>query len=175
MSIYTINLPESFIDVYRWTFDNYELFGCIHRQGLKVPSGISITKAVNKASQVLGLLMATFTCLDETTVPTTPRLFTTIVCPNRNLNNRKRPNSRIFGSAYLLITFTFSCQHDQLVGVCCDRLNKRHLRYRSGSKNGVLGTGQDKKGGSLLRNMPVQYTGHICECFTPPPPPPTGP
>ena len=38
--------------------------------------------------------------------------------------------------AYLLITLTFSCQYDQLVGVYSDK------------KRGVLGTGQVKKGGS---------------------------
>ena len=51
--------------------------------------------------------------------------------------------------AYLLITVTFSCQHDQLVGVYSDRLKNRGLRHRSGKKRGVLGMGQSqKKGGS---------------------------
>ena len=72
----------------------------------------------------------------------------------------------------LLITLTFSCQHDQLV----DRLKKRGLRPGSGKKKrglrhgsgkkGVLCTGQarkkgglrhgsDKKEGSLLRHILV--------------------
>ena len=38
--------------------------------------------------------------------------------------------------AYLLITLTFSCQHDQLVGVYSDRLKNRGLRHGSGSKKG---------------------------------------
>ena len=38
--------------------------------------------------------------------------------------------------AYLLITLTFSCQHDQLVGVYSDRLNNRGLRHGSGLKGG---------------------------------------
>ena len=51
--------------------------------------------------------------------------------------------------SYLLITLTFSCQHDQLVGVYSDRLKNRGLRHGSGQKRGVLGTGQArKKGGS---------------------------
>ena len=51
--------------------------------------------------------------------------------------------------AYLLITLTFSCQHDQLVGVYSDRLKNRGLRHGSGLKRGVLGTGPArKKGGS---------------------------
>ena len=68
--------------------------------------------------------------------------------------------------AYLLITLTFSCQHDQLVGVYSDRLKNRGLRHGSGQKRGVLGTGQARKkgglrhgsgqkGGSLLRHIPV--------------------
>ena len=84
--------------------------------------------------------------------------------------------------AYLLITLTFSCQYDQLVGVYSDRLKNRGLRHGSVQKRGVLGTGQArkkggligtgqfKKGGSLLRHM--SCTGHICECPPPPPPPP---
>ena len=44
--------------------------------------------------------------------------------------------------AYLLITLTFSCQHDQLV----DRLKKRGLRHGSGKKREVLGTVQVKRG-----------------------------
>ena len=68
--------------------------------------------------------------------------------------------------AYLLITLTFSCQHDQLVGVYSDRLKNRGHRHGSGPKRGVLGPGQArKKGGlrhgsgqkwgSLLRHIPV--------------------
>ena len=44
--------------------------------------------------------------------------------------------------AYLLITLTFSCQHDQLVGVYSDR-----------QKRGVLGTGQIKQGNSVARDL----------------------
>ena len=49
-----------------------------------------------------------------------------------------------FLGAYVLITLTFSCQHDQLVGVYSDRLTNRGLRHGSG-----------QKGGSLLRHIPV--------------------
>ena len=38
--------------------------------------------------------------------------------------------------AYLLIALTFSCQHDQLVGVYSDRLKNRGLRHGSGKKGG---------------------------------------
>ena len=38
--------------------------------------------------------------------------------------------------AYSLITLTFSCQHDQLMGVYSDRLKKGGLRHGSGSKKG---------------------------------------
>ena len=41
-------------------------------------------KAVNNASRILGLVRATFTCLDETTVP---RLFTTMVRPHLEYGN----------------------------------------------------------------------------------------
>ena len=46
--------------------------------------------------------------------------------------------------AYLLITLTFSCQHDQLV----DRLKKRGLRHGSGKKGGLMHGSSSKKGGS---------------------------
>ena len=62
--------------------------------------------------------------------------------------------------AYLFIIFTFTCQHDQLVGVCSGRLKgggglrcghsskKGGLRYESNSKKrGVLGAGQVRTGG----------------------------
>ena len=83
--------------------------------------------------------------------------------------------------AYLLITLTFSCQHDQLVGVYSDRLKYRGLRHGSGPKRGVLGTGQARKKGGLRHGSGQKRgvftaahtcTGHICEC--PPPPPPPG-
>ena len=51
-----------------------------------------------------------------------------------------------FLGAYLLdigLPLLFSCQHDQLVGGCSDRLKKRGLRLRHGP-----GHGQAKKGGS---------------------------
>ena len=79
--------------------------------------------------------------------------------------------------AYLLITLTFSCQHDQLVGVYSDRLKNRGLRHGSGQKRGVLGTGQARKKGGLRHGSGQKRgvftaahtcTGHICEC--PPPP-----
>jgi len=38
---------------------------------------IHVSKAVNKASRMLGLVRATFICIDEITLPT---LFTTMVC-----------------------------------------------------------------------------------------------
>ena len=78
--------------------------------------------------------------------------------------------------AYLLITLTFSCQHDQLVGVYSDRLKNRGLRHGSGQKRGVLGTGQARKKGGLRHGSGQKRgvftaahtcTGHICEC--PPP------
>ena len=80
--------------------------------------------------------------------------------------------------AYLLITLTFSCQHDQLVGVYSDRLKNRGLRHGSGLKRGVLGTGQARKKGGLRHGSGQKrgvftaahtYTGHIWEC-----PPPGG-
>ena len=80
--------------------------------------------------------------------------------------------------AYLLITLTFSCQHDQLVGVYSDRLKNRGLRHGSGQKRGVLGTGQARKKGGLRHGSGQKRgvftaahtcTGHICEC-----PPPGG-
>jgi hypothetical protein len=43
-----------------------------------------VAMAVNKASRMLGLVRATFTCLDETTVP---RLFTTMVRPHLEYGN----------------------------------------------------------------------------------------
>ena len=52
--------------------------------------------------------------------------------------------------AYLLITFSFwSCQHDQLVGVCSDRLKKSGLKHGSGSQNGGLRHGSGSKGGGV--------------------------
>ena len=81
--------------------------------------------------------------------------------------------------AYLSITLTFSCQHDQLVGVYSDRLKNRGLRHGSGQKRGVLGTGQARKKGGLRHGSGQKRgvftaahtcTGHICEC----PPPPGG-
>ena len=75
--------------------------------------------------------------------------------------------------AYLLITLTFSCQHDQLVGVYSDRLKNRGLRHGSGQKRGVLGTGQARKKGGLRHGSGQKRgvftaahtcTGHICEC-----------
>ena len=79
--------------------------------------------------------------------------------------------------AYLLINLTFSCQHDQLVGVYSDRLKNRGLRHGSGLKRGVLGTGQARKKGGLRHGSGQKRgvftaahtcTGHIWEC--PPPP-----
>ena len=52
--------------------------------------------------------------------------------------------------AYLFIIFTFTCQHDQLVGVCSGRLKKGDLRCGSNSKKGGgvgLRCGSGKKGG----------------------------
>ena len=78
--------------------------------------------------------------------------------------------------AYLLITLTFSCQHDQLVGFYSDRLKNRGLRHGSGLKSGVLGTGQARKKGGLRHGSGQKRgvftaahtcTGHIWEC--PPP------
>ena len=43
-----------------------------------------MAKAANTASHILGLVMATFTCLDETTVP---RRFTTMVRPHLDYGN----------------------------------------------------------------------------------------
>ena len=81
----------------------------------------------------------------------------------------------------MLITLTFSCQHDQLVGVHSDRLKNWCPRHGSGKK-GVLGTGQARKKGGLRHGSGQKRgglycgtytcTGHICEC--PPPPAPGG-
>ena len=46
------------------------------------------------------------------------------------------------------------------------QVKKGGLRHGSGSKRGVLGTGQVKKGG--IFTAAHTCTGHICEC--PPPP-----
>ena len=71
------------------------------------------------------------------------------------------------------MTLTFSCQHDQLVGVYSDRLKKRGLKHGSGQKRGVLGTGHTKKNGVLGTGHLIKRgvftaahtcTGHICEC-----------
>ena len=43
-----------------------------------------VSKAVNKASRMLGLVRATFTCIDETTLP---KLFTTMVRPHLEYGN----------------------------------------------------------------------------------------
>ena len=72
--------------------------------------------------------------------------------------------------AYLLITLTFSCQHDQLVGVYSDRLKNRSLRHGSGQKRGVLGTGQARKKGGL-RHGSSQKRGVFTAVRAPPPPP----
>ena len=37
----------------------------------------------------------------------------------------------VIGGGYLLITFSLSCQHDQLMGVCSDRIQKMGLRHGS--------------------------------------------
>ena len=66
--------------------------------------------------------------------------------------------------AYLLITLTFSCQHDQLVGVYSDRLKIRGLRHGSGQKRGVLGTSQARKRGGL-RHGSGQKRGLYCGTY----------
>ena len=58
-------------------------------------------------------------------------------------------HKRGFFGAFLLITF--SCQFDQLVGVCSDSLNKRGIRHGSGAKNGGNKHGSGQKGGSVPR------------------------
>ena len=51
--------------------------------------------------------------------------------------------------AYVFIIFTFTCQYDQLVGVCSGRLKRGGIRYRHSSKKGGLRCGShSKKGGS---------------------------
>jgi hypothetical protein len=45
---------------------------------------LHVAKAVNKASRMLGLVRATFTCIDETTLP---RLFTAMVRPHLEYGN----------------------------------------------------------------------------------------
>ena len=45
---------------------------------------LHVSKAVNKASRMLGLVRATFTCLDELTLP---KLFTTVVRPHLEYGN----------------------------------------------------------------------------------------
>ena len=83
--------------------------------------------------------------------------------------------------AYLFIIFTFTCQNDQLVGVCSGRLKRGVLGAGKARKRGVLGAGQTlKKGGLRCGSGPKRgvftaahtYTEHICEY--PPPPPPRG-
>ena len=49
--------------------------------------------------------------------------------------------------AYLLISLTFSCQHDQLVGFTLTDLKIGVLGTDQVQKNGVLGTGQARKRG----------------------------
>ena len=83
--------------------------------------------------------------------------------------------------AYLLITLTFSYQHDQLVGVYSDRLKNRGLWHGSGQKRGVLRTGQARKKGGL-RHGSGQKGGLYCGTYLywaylwvpPSPPPPPG-
>ena len=61
-------------------------------------------------------------------------------------------HKRGFLGAYLLITFAFTCQHDQLVGACSSRLQKDGFSMGQARNKGVLVTGG---GGSLLRHIPV--------------------
>ena len=64
--------------------------------------------------------------------------------------------------AYLFIIFTFTCQHDQLVGVCSGRLKKgvlgAGLRAQLEKGGGVLGAGPTRKKGGL-RCMSGQKRG----------------
>jgi len=55
------------------------------REGLRcLRFRMHVPKAMNKPSVMLGLVRATFTCIDETTLP---RLFTTMVCPHLEYRN----------------------------------------------------------------------------------------
>ena len=63
------------------TADKKDL-GVVVDKGLKFH--LHVSKAVSKASRMLGLVRATFSCLDESTVP---RLFTTMVRPHLEYGN----------------------------------------------------------------------------------------
>ena len=66
---------------------------------------------------------------------------------------------------YLLITLTFSCQHDQLVGVYSDRLKYRGLRHGSGQKKGGLRHGSGSKKGGVLGTGQVKKGGLYCGTY----------
>ena len=83
--------------------------------------------------------------------------------------------------AYLFISFTFTCQHDQLVGVCSGRLRKGggvlvRAQLQGGGvlgagptrKRGILCAGQVKKG-SLPRHIPILNI-YVSTTYNPPPP-----
>ena len=80
---------------------------------------------------------------------------------------------------YLFIIFIFTCQYDQLVGVCSGRLKGGGvLGAGTARKMGVLGAGQTRKKGGLRCGSGQKkgfftaahiYAEHICE-YPPPPP-----
>ena len=79
----------------------------------------------------------------------------------------------------ILVTFSFTCQHDQLVGVCSGRLKKGGLRCGtarkggcgSNSKKGDLRCGSAKKKGGLYNGT---YPVHTLNIYVSAPPPPPG-
>ena len=66
-----------------------------------------------------------------------------------------------------LVTFTFSCQHDQLVGVCSDKTIKEVLGTGQAWKRVVLGKGPARKRGVLGMGQAWKkgglYTAHTCD------------
>ena len=66
--------------------------------------------------------------------------------------------------AYLFIIFTFTCQYDQLVGVCSGRLKKGVLALGAGTarKRGDLGAGGG--GGAALCCGPQCGGGSTTSC-----------
>ena len=70
-----------------------------------------------------------------------------------------------FVGAYILITFTFACQHDQLVEVCSDRLKRWVLEtgttsrlVKQGFRYNIIGIGEAPipvKTGTLIIGKPL--------------------
>ena len=72
----------------------------------------------------------------------------------------------VLGSLFInYIPSPFSCQHDQLVWVCSDRLKMRGLGHGSGSKGGggAYARVRTKRGSTAAHTC----NGHMCQCSQP--------